>query len=148
MKISKNKFDELARAIESAERKKDTGVTGVRNARKTAKEAGMPLRAFDFVRKNLQGFTEPEIVEFCNDIIMCAKYLSVPKVKDLDLFSVSDMTEEANLEHAREQGDVAGRMGISSDANPWPLDVPMGREWANAHMAAMEAQSGQAASQH
>ncbi|RZN30482.1 hypothetical protein CWO90_20310 [Bradyrhizobium sp. Leo121] len=106
----------------------------VRTARKrTKEEGGIDLKAFDFVRKHLSGYTEAELIGFGNSIILYAKYLRVPVFQNLQLFPVKEPSEDDKLEQAAARGQVAARRGDSAEQNPWTLDNPLGQEWARAH---------------
>jgi uncharacterized protein (UPF0335 family) len=119
------------REIESAERKKSTAVANLRNAYKRASEIGINVARLRDARK-LREFTEPELAEELNTLITYSQHLKVPVYGDLPFATVTSPTEDDVVTNAHDRGLVAGRCGEPSDANPWTLDTPAGREWAKA----------------
>ncbi|MBS7703271.1 hypothetical protein [Chelatococcus asaccharovorans] len=126
--LDENKFFTHLREIESAERRKDECVSGLRNARKLAQGAGVSLKEFDLIRK-LNGFTRDELMSLINRLIQYAKYLRTPVIQQLEMFRPEEASEDEMLDEAYGKGVVAGKRGVETAANPWTLDNPLGQRW-------------------
>lgn len=126
--ITEDSFFECLREIESAERKKDQEVNGLRLARKRAQEQGMSMKEFDFIRK-LQGYSRPELMSMANAIVRYARFFKTPTFGQLEMFQQKQLTEAEEKDDARGRGMVAGRRGVDPSDNPWSMDNPLGQEW-------------------
>lgn len=118
--------------LEALERAQKTAVANVRNKRKALKEAGFVLKELDAIR-TLQKFSQPELAAKFNTMATYAKWLNTPVFSQMPMFDMDAGFPATTEADAYSAGVVSGKRGESMERNPWPLDIPIGREWGRGH---------------
>lgn len=120
-------------ALEEQQRKI---VSKIRNARKDAKNDGVPMKSLDRARALLAMTKEEHRIQHNNDVLMM-RYLSVPLGAQMSLFDreVEEVSDETTERRAEEEGMIAAKRGLSATDNPHDINGLAGRAWAKGYTA-------------
>lgn len=118
-------------ALEEQQRKI---VSKIRNARKDAKNDGVPMKSLDRARALLAMTKEEHRVQHNADVLMM-RYLSVPLGAQMSLFDAESapLDDDRIEREAEQEGMIAAKRGLSATDNPHDLNALAGRAWAKGY---------------